>query len=701
MNMLEGTLARRAAGRLKRGAMGRLAPRTQALHQLRHRLQLRGRVYGVLGRELPQDYGRPFFPPASFDEWVARSGEGRPVLYPPNWRTQGRLVVDEPARVGVLMHVHFPELVAELVDQLQHVPVPFDLIVTNSSGVDLDIKPAANMRNCRILPVTNHGRDIWPTVAAVNAGLLDPYLVVLKVHTKKSAWREEHADLAGDGSMWRSGFLQQLLGDRTNVEQILDGFRADPGLGVVTADGSVLGPEFWGDNQRNARELARRLEFHLDDSLSFPAGSMYWCRGIVLQGLRAMMMTAADFEDEAGQVNGTTAHALERLIGVLTSEAGLSTVQRSALAAPAGTGGHQDFDGRPLLPRARFVPFYLPQFHPTPENDEWWGEGFTEWTNVTATRPVFHGHYQPRLPTDLGFYDLRSDEVRAAQAEMASFAGIEGFMYYYYWFAGKRLLNRPIEALLQSDLDFPFCLMWANENWTRRWDGNSKDVLLAQDYDRVPAEEFIDDVAEFLADPRYMTVDGRKIVAVYRPAQMPDFPKVARRWREVARQRGLGELFLLHVDVGQSMQGLDATEEHGLDGSLEFPPHNMLWQGIDRGELAMRHDFHGNAMSYPALADNAAVRAKRDTDPNHFPGAMVTFDNTARRQLSSDFWWGANPYVFHRWLKSLASAVTVRERDRRLIFVNAWNEWAEAAVLEPTDRHGKSFLLALRDVAFS
>jgi lipopolysaccharide biosynthesis protein len=701
MQMLEGTLVRRAAGRVKRGTTRRLQPRTR-LAQFRARLQLRGRVYGLLGRPLPVDYGRPFFPDSSFDEWVRRMEAGRPVLYPPSWRSHGRLLVDDPARVAVLMHVHFPELVGELVEQLAAIPVPFDLIVTNSSGAELDIRPVPGMRNCRVLPVRNHGRDIWPTVAAVNSGVLDAYLLVLKVHTKKSAWREEHAELAGDGASWRSSFLEQLLGDRSNVEEILAAFRADPGLGVVTADGSVLGPEFWGDNQRNARELARRLEFRLDDdSLSFAAGSMYWCRGIVLQGLRALMMDASDFEHEHGQVNGTTAHAIERLMGVFTSEAGLRTAERSSLPKPATPALHEDFDGRPLHPRARFVPFYLPQFHPTPENDEWWGQGFTEWTNVTSTKPVFHGHYQPRLPADLGFYDLRNDDVRRQQAEMAAAAGIEGFMYYYYWFAGKRLLNRPIEALVRSDLDFPFCIMWANENWTRRWDGNSQDVLLAQDYDRVPAEQFIEDVAEFLVDPRYMTVDGRKVLAVYRPAQMADFPAVAQRWREIARQRGIGELFLLHVDVGHGMQGLAGTEEAGLDGSMEFPPHNMLWQGIDRRDLKMRDDFLGNAMSYPALADDAALRAARDIDPNHFPGAMVTFDNTARRQLSSDVWWGSNPYVFHRWLKSLASTVTARERDRRLIFVNAWNEWAEAAVLEPTDRHGRSYLLALRDVAFS
>src|SRR3954468_11225256 len=221
--MLEGTRVRSAAGRLKRGAARRLRPRTRVA-QFRARLQLRGRVYRVLGLPLPQDYGRPFFPDASFNEWVRRTDAGRPVLYPPSWRTNGRLVVDEPAPGGGVLHGHFPELVGEILDQLTAIPVPFDLIVTNSSGAELDIRPVPGMRNCRVLPLSNHGRDIWPTVAAVNSGVLDPYLLILKVHTKKSAWREEHTELAGDGAAWRSGFLGQLLGDRDNVTRILTAF---------------------------------------------------------------------------------------------------------------------------------------------------------------------------------------------------------------------------------------------------------------------------------------------------------------------------------------------------------------------------------------------------------------------------------------------------------------------------------------------
>jgi len=700
--MLEGTPARRTAGRVKRGLSRRLAPALERTEGVRRQVAPRKHAYRVLGRPLPRDYGLPFYAPAGFDAWVERTAQGRPTLFPTAWRADGDLRLADPSRVAVLLHVHFPELVDDLVAQLAVIPVPIDLIVTNSSGSPLHVRPPANVRHVRVLDVDNHGRDIWPTVAVVNAGLLDPYLLVLKVHTKKSAWRDTHADLGGSGSAWRDALLGQLLDSAKNVEEILTAFRSNPALGVVTADGSVLGPEFWGDNERNTRELARRLEVDLDDeALRFAAGSMYWCRGIVLQGLRSLGMTDLDFEPEAGQVNATTAHAVERLIGVLTSEAGLVTAERSELPDPAIDGAWEQFDGRSLRPRARFVPFYLPQFHPTAENDAWWGHGFTEWTNVTSARPVYHGHHQPRLPGELGFYDLRMDEVREQQAGLASWGGVEGFMYYYYWFAGKRLLSRPVEALLASDLDFPFCLMWANENWTRSWDGNSRDVLLGQDYYRVPPEQFIDDVAEFLADPRYLTVDGRKVLAVYRPGQMQNFAAVAKNWRAEARRRGLGELFLLHVDVGHAMQGLDREAARGLDGSLGFAPHNMLWAGAEHATLGVHGKFGGNVLSYPAMADDAARRAWEDLAPDHYPGAIVRFDNTARRQLKSDVWYGSNPYVFRRWVAALATAVADRDPEQRLVFINAWNEWAEAAVLEPDDRNGAGYLLALRDVAFS
>lgn len=685
----------------------------RSMSQLRQRVAPRRQLYRLLRRPLPPGYGvaplvpdppLPLYEPASFDSFVMRSAWGRIASYPDEWRTSPGLQIAQPARVAVLVHVYFPELLGEIIDQLRHVPVDFDLIVTNSSGRELPISTdITRLRTARILPIENRGRDIWPTVAAVNSGILDPYLVVLKIHTKKSAWRADHVGLSGDGATWRTQLMQAMLGSSANVSEIMNAFREDPSLGVVTAEGSVLGPDFWGDNERNVDELARRLEMDLDhDDLHFAAGSVYWCRGIVLQGLRALALREIDFEPEDGQVNATMAHAVERFIGYVTLEAGLRTVERSAIPSRVGSLSWQAFDGRPLTPRARYIAFYLPQFHPFPENDQWWGTGFTEWSNVAAAKPVYHGHYQPRLPTELGYYDLRVDQTRSAQAELAAAGGIEAFMYYYYWFAGQRLMSSPLESLLRSDLDFPFCIMWANENWTRRWDGSSSSVLIGQDYELVAPETFLDDIAEFLADRRYLTVDGKKVLAVYRPNQMPDFPRVAQRWREIARERGLGELHLLHVDVGTDMQGVrGASLDNGFDGSLAFPPHNHHWSWIDGQSIGMRPGFAGNALSYPRLVEDSIVRAWSELDPDHYPGAMVTFDNTARRPNASDLWYGSNPYTFRRWLAALSTAIGDRDREHRLVFVNAWNEWAEAAVLEPTERYGRSYLLALRDVALS
>lgn len=681
--------------------------------RLRVRLAARRRVYRLLRRELPEGYGipvpepvpvppLPWYEPASFDSWVMRSAWGKIPGYPDHWRTNPGITIEAPARVAVLVHVFFRDLLPEILAQLALVPVEYDLIVTNASGGPVDVVgDLGQVKNVRVLALPNHGRDIWPTVAAVNSGILDPYLVILKIHTKKSAWRAEH-ELGGDGATWRQSFIDQLLGSKANIIDILASFREDPSLGIVTADGSVLGPEFWGDNERNTHELAKRLEMDfVDADLRFPAGSVYWCRGIVLQGLRALSIAEMDFEPETGQVNATTAHALERLIGVVTAEAGLRIVERSTVAHHVPSAAWHSLDGRSLTPRVRFVPFYLPQFHPFAENNQWWGEGFTEWTNVAAARPVYHGHYQPKLPSELGFYDLRLDDVRAAQADLASFGGIEGFMYYYYWFAGRRLMSAPIEALVASDLDFPFCIMWANENWTRKWDGSANDVLIGQDYDRVPPSEFMEDVAEFLADPRYLRIDGRPVLSVYRPNQMPDFPSVAAQWRAIAREKGIGELYLLHVDVGATMEGVEgAASESGFDGSMSFPPHNHLWSWVPGGSIGTRPGFAGNGLLYSDMVEDSVITAWGELDDDHFPGAMVSFDNTARRQNASDFWYGSNPYRFRRWLDGLATAVGDRDRDHRLVFLNAWNEWAESAVLEPTERHGRSYLLAVRDVAF-
>lgn len=628
--------------------------------------------------------------PSRLDAWLSRQDGARFVGFPVDWRFS-REKPPHTSRIAVVLHCHFQDLLDDLLAQLTVISEPFDLYVTNSSGTPiaasrLDVAGAAH---AEVLTVENHGRDILPLVQVVNAGILDPYDVILKVHTKKSAWRAAHADFEGDGQTWRESFESALLGGRDNVAQILEAFNSNPDLGVVTADGSIVGTEHWGGDLELVRGIYQRLAMPLDPgTLRFPAGSMYWIRGFILQGLRAFRFSEDDFETEAGQVDGTCAHAIERMIGLLATEAGFTMVERSQVESI-----------EPMQRSPRVVSFYLPQFHRVAENDRWWGHGFTEWHNVVKAKPIFGTHIAPLRPTELGYYSLELDSVRRAQRDLAVGHGVAGFMYYYYWFAGQRLLSEPIERLLDSDIDQPFCIMWANENWTRRWDGQDTDVLIAQRYDDVPAESFIEDVLPLLRDPRYMRVDDRPVLAVYKLAQLPDPAATVAHWRTRCHEEGLAAPLIIQVDVGEAMGALvDGAQRSAIDGSLTFAPHNLSFTLSEVASAPKDPRFKGNMMSYRGMVEAAIEDVLPAQDDSHFPGVMVTFDNTARRQWTPDLFTGSNPYTFRRWLAACADSVQHRDADKRLVFVNAWNEWAEAAVLEPTEQFGRTYLLACRTI---
>lgn len=314
---------------------------------------------------------------------------------------------------------------------------------------------------------------------------------------------------------------------------------------------------------------------------------------------------------------------------------------------------------------------------------------------MTAGQPIYLGHDQPKFPADLGFYDLRIDDVRDAQADMARVHGISGFMYYHYWFTGKPLLETPINRLTAGPNDFPFCLMWANENWTRTWDGGSQQVLAGQNYEGGAAADFIESVIPLLSDPAYMRINGRAILAVYRASQIPHVSDVVTYWRDRAKRDGI-ELHLLSV-VGPAIDGLGLdAESAGFDGTLDFPPHHKRRVNCTPAHLHRR--FAGGIFSYGTVVRDSVAHLGGLLQAGENPGVMVGFDNTARYQRNARVWYGSNPYTFHRWFAAAVAAVQSRPEEERLVFVNAWNEWAEGAILEPSDRFGKTYLLAVRDV---
>lgn len=338
----------------------------------------------------------------------------------------------------------------------------------------------------------------------------------------------------------------------------------------------------------------------------------------------------------------------------------------------------------------RTIAFYLPQFHPIPENDRWWGKGFTEWTNVTRATPMFPGHYQPHLPGEMGFYDLRVDEVLDRQAALAARYGIHGFCYYYYWFAGKRLLEGPVERMLErGSPDFPYCLCWANENWTRRWDGAEKEILIAQQPSPSDDEAVIRDLLRHLRDPRYIRVGGRALVIVYRVGLLPDPARTARIWRDVALREGAGELYLCAAKTYDTAD----PGTYGFDAVVEFPPHGTFTSTCEGAVDPHEAGYESTLIDYRQFVFDWL---QRDVEryPLH-PAVVPGWDNTPRRSRNGMAFLDASPEVYATWLEEVAVRTMRRfPRDERLVFVNAWNEWAEGAHLEPDRRFGRQYLRA-------
>jgi hypothetical protein len=345
------------------------------------------------------------------------------------------------------------------------------------------------------------------------------------------------------------------------------------------------------------------------------------------------------------------------------------------------------------LDSVRLLCFYLPQFHPIPENDAWWGKGFTEWRNVAKAKPNFAGHHQPQLPSDLGFYDLRVPEVRQEQARLAAQYGVTGFCYFYYWFSGKRLLHRPLDEVISSgEPDFPFCVCWANENWTRRWDGRENDILIAHHYSDQDDIGLLESLLPAFRDERYVRIHGRPLFLVYRVDRLPDPRAAARRWRDHCQRAGLGNPYIAYV---QGFGNSGDPGRFGFDAAVEFPPLDLAVP-TDPPARIENPQFRGHFYDYAATAANF-VRKPPSPYPL-FRTAMPSWDNTARLQGAGHIFVPPSPQEYGQWLHAIIKETrTLRYGDERLVFVNAWNEWAEGNHLEPDLRFGRAWLEATRD----
>lgn len=369
--------------------------------------------------------------------------------------------------------------------------------------------------------------------------------------------------------------------------------------------------------------------------------------------------------------------------------------------------------------KIRPIAIYLPQFHPIPENDEWWGKGFTEWTNVTKAQPRFKGHYQPHLPADLGFYDLRLEESRLAQEKLAKEYSIYGFCYYHYWFNGKRVLNEPLDRKLQNlKEDLPFMMCWANENWSRRWDGSENDILLEQKYSPEDHRQHLEFLIPFFKDPRYIRIDNKVVFAVYRTSLIPNLDEAIKIWRGVANNYNL-ELYILRFE-GLNCNGKEFMSE-GVDAATEFQPLTAISRMIKQKPKikGIKEEF-----SFPSAKNsinaritnlkqqlfnkneaciynyqdiiNADFSYDRKLDYKLFSCVTPSWDNTSRKAKNYLVLDNSSPTLFRNWLDKKLKNFIPFSKEENLMFINAWNEWAEGNHLEPDRKWGTGYLEQLK-----
>lgn len=342
--------------------------------------------------------------------------------------------------------------------------------------------------------------------------------------------------------------------------------------------------------------------------------------------------------------------------------------------------------------------YYLPQFHRIPENDAAWGDGFTEWRNVARGMPRFEGHLQPRLPLDQGFYDLTAGDVLRQQISLAKAAGLFGFIYYHYWFDRKALLQKPVEMLLKDEtLDFPFALMWANESWTRAWDGSEDQVIVKQTYDLKFDIKFVDNLAKHFQDKRYIKISGRPLFFIYRVAHIPQVNRRLEVWRELLFKRHcLDPLIFMAQSFGD-----EDPRPYGLDGAIEFPPHK-LFKSLKKNRKSVKlldPGFSGQVYAY----EDAVSHMSEEVPPDYplIKTSFPSWDNEARKGERAVVFSGSTPSVFGEWLKkTIQFSKNNPVFGERIIAVNAWNEWAEGAVLEADTHYGYAYLNALSKTLF-
>jgi len=566
--------------------------------------------------------------------------------------------IEPRGRIAVVLYLYHADIREDVYKLITNIDQDFDLfvaLVNGTSDVAETVRRAFPLAHTLAIgDRTGH----FPLLHLFQASLLFKYDLVCVVDGHRDLIQESNG--RSPDKPRRIGILES----REVVHRIVSAFRADPDLGLVVAEGQV-GP-------------AGKLGFSLSSASDI--SSSFWVRPFLLRFIGSLE-------------NGAKLRTVERSLATTCADAGMKIADTVNLPSPRSAP-------RSAI-KLHVIANYLPQFHPIPENDEWWEPGFTEWTNVVRAKPQFKGHRQPRLPADLGFYDLRVAEVRDAQARLAAQYGVTAFCYYYYWFNGRKILSRPLDEVLASGQpDFPFMLCWANEPWTRNWDGQADEILLPQTYEPGWEADFVTDIAPALADPRYLRLNGNPVLAIYRVMHIPNPFQAIQRIRSGLAEKGLSPVSIIAVwpSYGADPPLPQRPQDLGLDAYFEFPPCGLAGKFPWKDELPARSlDFSGYVDDYGAIVDAVINGFADKLAAPRYRGVMTGWDNTARRGARGSWiYHGATPANFRRWLRATVLQARVEAwAPETAVFINAWNEWAEGTYLEPDRDFGRGWLEAV------
>lgn len=642
---------------------------------------LRRRGFGSLVEQIHKELTRGTVATSKLEPEMAVALEYRVVpYYLKHYFAAPKTSPENSPRIAIHLHLENLDQAQDFGKYLANVPVPFTLFVSIPNGegqVTHWVQTTLPMvQEMRVTITPTHARNLVSFVVEFEKQF-SKYDVVAHLHKFDEDFDE---------------VMNNLFGSAEGIHQILQLLQQDASFVYSSQKIKKLHHgQVWGNIHPTLQKLAGKYwkQFPAKDArVEFPQGGVFWAKPIALEKFLALPVKYENVSEEASI-------DLEKLLLFSAKDQpGRNYRLHSPYTDPVSSTyeNENDYSNRIVHNSVKVLSYYLPQFYPIPENDEWHGNGFTEWNKMRNTTPLFYGHDQQRAPhADIGYYNLTTTDVLKQQSQWMKQAGVAGQIFYHYWFTGKLILEKPAQMLLTDPgIDMPFCFCWANENWTRRWDGNEREILLKQDYSAEDAAAFINYLIPFFKDKRYITIEGRPVLFIYRPSSIPDYALYKKIWNTTCAQNGLPKPYVVAVLT----RGATSPIEFDMDAGCERVLHDWTDNAVPniKDDLHKYWDLNGSVLDYNAVADHYMAQPPLEGF-TYFRSLIPTWDNSPRYGSEAYVLHNSTPGKFQQWLEHLVQDAEIRlPHGHRFVVVNAWNEWAESAILDPDKKHGYAYL---------